>query len=273
MSLFEKTKFLLRKYRIFPKKSFGQHFIADSSILRSMTEYASLSENDVVIDIGAGLGFLTRFLADKCKCVLAVESDAKLVEVLRAELGDLSNAIVIEGDVFKVSLPKFNKVVSIPPYNISSRLLLWLFHQNIECAVLIFQKEFVKRVLASRGDKKYVWLSVISYYYAELELLDDIPKWMFYPQPKVDSAIVRFKPKKPSPFTVKSETLFRQLTQSLFRHRNQKVKNAALAFVKTTYSTNLEAAIKTLGKFSLGEKRVRELAPEDFGVLANVFAN
>ncbi|MDH5793789.1 MAG: methyltransferase, partial [Candidatus Bathyarchaeota archaeon] len=145
MSLLERTKFLLRKYRIFPNKLLGQNFMVESSILQSMVNYASLNQNDVILDIGAGLGFLTRFLSNKCKSVLAVESDAQLVKILREQLKDLPSVEIIEGDVLKARIPQFNKVVSIPPYHISSRLLLWLFSKNFDCAVLIFQKEFANR--------------------------------------------------------------------------------------------------------------------------------
>jgi 16S rRNA (adenine1518-N6/adenine1519-N6)-dimethyltransferase len=244
--------------------------MVDSSILENMVGYASLNQNDVVLDIGAGLGFLTRFLANKCKSVLAVESDARLVKGLREELNDLPKVKVAEGDVFKVHIPQFNKVVSIPPYHISSPLLLWLFRQKIDCAVLILQKEFANRLISPVKSEDYGWLAVVAYYYVEVELLDGVPKWMFYPQPKVDSVVTRLKPKKPHPFTLKSEVMFKQLTQSLFTHRNRKVRNAVAPFIKGACATSAESAIKMVEDLSFRDKRVRELAPEDFGALSNV---
>jgi 16S rRNA (adenine1518-N6/adenine1519-N6)-dimethyltransferase len=270
MSLLERTKLLLRRNRIYPKKSLGQNFLVDSSIFQFLADYCSLKPKDVVLDIGAGLGFLTRFLASACGEVLAVESDKRLVKALREQLKDLSNVKVIEGNVLKVKLPHFNKIVSIPPYNISSPLLLWLLSKEFDCAVLIFQKEFTHRLSASVGGKDYGWLAVVAYYYVEVEILDAIPKWMFYPQPEVDSVIVRLKPKKPKPFTLKSETFFRQLMQSLFTHRNKKVKNAVSSFMKGKRGMIPEDAIKIVETLHFRDKRVRELAPEDFGALANV---
>jgi 16S rRNA (adenine1518-N6/adenine1519-N6)-dimethyltransferase len=272
MSLLEKTKFLLRRYRIFPNKLLGQNFMVDSSVLQSMVDYASLKQNDVVLDIGAGLGFLTRFLANKCERVLAVESDERLVEGLREQLKDLPKVKIVEGDVFKVGLPQFNKVVSIPPYHISSHLLLWLFRQKFDCAVLILQKEFANRIAATVNSEDYGWLAVVAYYYAEVELLNDVPKWMFYPQPKVDSVVVRLKPKSPRPFTLKSETLFKQLTQSLFARRNRKVKNAVTPFIRGAYATRAESVTKMVQDVPFRDKRARELAPEDFGALSNALA-
>jgi len=243
--------------------------MVNSSILKCMTDYASLSKKDVVLDIGAGLGFLTRFLAGKCESVLAVEVDARLLKALREQLMDLPNVKVIEGDVIKAQIPNFSKVVSIPPYHFSSRLLPWLFNRNFDCAVLIFQKEFADRLVASVGSEDYGWLTVTTYYYVEVELLDEVPKEMFYPQPEVDSVIVRLKPKKPSSFILKNATVFKQLVQSLFTQRNRKVRNAILPFLRGIHVTVAEEANKIAETLPFCDKRVRELAPEDFGVLAN----
>jgi 16S rRNA (adenine1518-N6/adenine1519-N6)-dimethyltransferase len=246
--------------------------MVESSILQSMANFASLDENDVVLDIGAGLGFLTRFLSNRCGSVLAVESDVHLVNILREELKDLPNVKVIEGDVLKARVPQFSKVVSVPPYRISSRLLLWLFAKNFECAVLVFQKEFADRLVASVGSEDYGWLTVFAYYHVEVELLDDVPKWMFYPQPEVDSIIIRLKPWKTPPFKLKNEVLFRQLVRSLFTQRNRKVRNAILPFTKAISNVAAEKTVKLAEAFPFADKRVRELAPEDFGVLANALS-
>lgn len=236
-----------------------------------MAECAALARDDVVLDIGAGLGFLTRFLAEKCERVLAVEADSRLVGVLRELLKDLTNVVVIEGDVFKVQIPPFNKVVSIPPYNISSALIQWLFNKDFDCAVFVFQKEFANRLLASVGSEDYGWLTVLAYHHFEVELFDEVPKWMFYPQPEVDSVIVRLKPRVPPPFHVKDEAFFRRLVQTLFTQRNRKVRNAVQPFIKKCASAE-ESDEKALF-VPFRERRVRELAPEDFGELANVLSS
>ncbi len=241
----------------------------DPSIFQRMAGYASLGSNDVVLDIGAGLGFLTRFLASKCKGVMAIESDTKLVKALREQLRDLSNVQIIEGDVLKVQIPHFNKAVSIPPYNISSPLLLWFFSKKLDCAVLIFQKEFANRLVASVGSEGYGWLTVAAYYNVEVELLDEIPKLMFYPRPEVNSVVVLLKPKRPPPFPLKNEALFKQLVQMLFTQRNRKVRNAVLPFIKSMHIATAEDAVNLADSLLFQDRRVRELAPEDFGALAN----
>ena len=270
MSLLERTKLLLRTHRILPKKTRGQNFIIEPSLFQRMVDYASLVQDDTVLDVGAGLGFLTRFMSGRCRIVLAVEADRELASILREQLVDVSNAKVVEGDVLKVEVPPFNKVVSIPPYQISSPLLLWLFNKGFDSAILIFQKEFAERLVASVGSEDYGWLTVLTYYYADVELMDDVPKWMFYPQPKIDSVIVRLEPKKPRPFRLRNEKLFKQLVQSSFTERNRKVRNAVLSFVRSFCGVPKEKAIEIAGVLPFREKRVRELAPEDFGALADV---
>jgi 16S rRNA (adenine1518-N6/adenine1519-N6)-dimethyltransferase len=272
MSLLEETKFLLRRYRIFPKKALGQHFLVESSVLQSIVGYASIGRSDVVLDIGAGFGFLTRLLAGKCGAVLAVESDVGLVKVLCERLKSLSNVKVVEGDVLQLPVLEFSKVVSVPPYNISSALLLWLFRQKFECAVLVFQREFVDRLVASVGGKNYGWLGVVAYYHVDVEVLDEVPREMFYPQPEVDSVVVRLRPRKPLPFVVKDEELFRQLVQALFTRRNRKVRNALVPFVRGKFGDDADSVLERLRSFPFFDRRVRELAPEDFGALLNGFA-
>jgi len=268
MSLLERTKHLLREYRIVPKKRLGQNFTVNPSIFKCMIDYASLEPSDVVLDIGAGLGFLTSFLAEKCSKVLAVEKDSKLVNVLREQLAALSNIEIVEGDVLKVKISRFSKIVSTPPYQISSALIEWLFDKDFDSAVLVLQKEFADRLAAPVGSKEYGWLTVIAHYYLSVELLNAVPKRMFYPEPEVDSVIVRLKPKHPHPFVAKDETLFKRLTKILFTQRNRKLRNAIVPFIRSTREVGIERKV-----FPFHDKRVRELAPKDFGALANVFAD
>jgi 16S rRNA (adenine1518-N6/adenine1519-N6)-dimethyltransferase len=271
-NLLEETKLLLRNYRIVPKRRLGQNFLVDPSVFQLMADYAFLTKEDVALDVGAGLGFLTKFLAEKCKNVLAVELDARLVKILHEQLKLCSNIEIIQGDIFMVQIPTFNKIVSVPPYNISSQLLMWLFGKNFECATLVFQKEFAQRLTAPLGSEEYGWLTVITYYNAEVELLDEVPNWMFHPQPEVNSLIVRLKPRVLHPFPVRDEKLFQRLTQFLFTRRNRKVRKVLQSFIKNAGISPTKKMFDLLDSFALQNKRIRELAPEDFGALANALA-
>jgi len=247
--------------------------MVEPSVFQILGAYASVDRNDVVLDVGAGFGFLTLFLANRCKSVLAVESDQKIAQVLREQLKYAPNVTVIEDNVLKASIPDFNKVVAIPPYNISSRLLLWLFNRKFDCAVLIFQKEFANRIVAPVGSEDYGWLTVSTYYHAEVKLLDAIPKSMFYPQPKVDSIIVHLKPWPSAPFKLRNEVLFRQMLRFLFTQRNKKVRNALMPFLKATRTVARGNPKSLVDGLPFRNKRVRELAPEDFGALANALCD
>jgi len=269
MALFQRAKSLLRLYRVFPKKRLGQNFVIDQALLEKMISYASVNKDDIVLEVGAGLGFLTQLLSPTCKKVIAVEIDPKLIKILRIELRNLDNVDLIEGDVLNISVPQFNKMVSTPPYSISSPLLFWLLERKFDCAVLTFQKEFAERLTASVSTKDYGRLTVNTYYRAEAELLDYVPRNLFYPSPDVDSMMVRLRPREKPPFSVEDEELFFQLVRALFSQRNKKVRNAVIPFLRRWVEK--ENVVKTADSLLFHDKRVRELAPEDFGALTNDF--
>ncbi|MEM2098520.1 MAG: 16S rRNA (adenine(1518)-N(6)/adenine(1519)-N(6))-dimethyltransferase RsmA [Candidatus Bathyarchaeia archaeon] len=268
----DEAKLLLRRFRIVPNKVLGQHFLTDSALFSRITEYAALSKTDVVLDAGAGFGFLTRFLADRCHSVVAVEKDAQVAAVLREQVRGVGNVTVVEGDVLKVALPEFTKVVSAPPYYLSSRLVMWLLERKIACAVLVLQKEFANKLVAIVGSENYGWLTVVAHHGAAVELFDAVPKELFYPPPTVDSVIVRLVPWQNPPFKVADTALFRRMVRWLFNQRNKKLDNALVPFLKSTFKLSKDEAKRYASAIPFGERRVRELAPKDFGALANALA-
>jgi 16S rRNA (adenine1518-N6/adenine1519-N6)-dimethyltransferase len=267
INLLRRAKHLLRLYGISPKKRLGQHFTVDIDLLQGLVSYASITKNDVVLEVGAGLGFLTRLLSSRCKKIIAVEVDPALVRILRNQLHNLQNVDLIEGDILKIALPSFTKVVSAPPYSISSPLLFRLLESKFDWAVLILQKEFTKRLAASVGTKDYGRLTVTIYYKADVELLDSVSRKMFYPPPDVDSTILRLKPREP-PFQVEDEKTFFELVQVLFTQRNKKVRNALIPFLRKREMSRNEA-VELADSTIYRAKRVRELAPEDFAILTS----
>ena len=266
-SLYRETRKILRQYHIFPKKRLGQNFAVDDSLLQSMIAYADVRTDDVVLEVGAGLGFLTRLLSPRAMKVVAVEIDPKFTAILRKQLTTVSNVEVIEGDILTARIPHFGKVVSTPPYSISSPLLFWLMEKTFKLTVLAFQEEFARRLTATVGTKDYSRLTVATYYRVDAELLDHIPRRSFYPPPDVDSIIVRLRP-KPQPFRVKDERVFFELVQIVFTQRNKKLRNAVLPFLQK-HGVAREKAQTMADSLTFHDKRVRELAPEDFGALTN----
>jgi 16S rRNA (adenine1518-N6/adenine1519-N6)-dimethyltransferase len=269
MSL-EETKHILRTHRISPNRLLGQNFLVEPALYPKLGDYASLNEADVVLDAGAGFGFLTRYLSENCRRVVAVEKDSGVAKVLRERLRSVDNVTMIEGDVLKAELPEFNRVVSVPPYYLSSRLVVWLLDRKVDCAVLVLQREFAERLVARVGSDAYGWLTVVTWHCAEAELLDAVPKELFYPQPEVDSVIARLVPWRQVPFEVKGEALFRQMVRWLFTQRNKKVSNALAPFLRSTRKLSKQEAERMAETAPFRDRRAMNLSPGDFGVLANV---
>jgi 16S rRNA (adenine1518-N6/adenine1519-N6)-dimethyltransferase len=218
---------LLKERGIRLSKRSGQHLVMDPTVLERMVEYAELSRDDTVLEIGAGLGNLTELLAARAGKVRAIEKDKRLLDLAMEKLRNQANIKLILGDALKVSLPDFQKVVANIPYSISSDLTFKLLEKRFRLAVLMYQKEFAERLVAKPGSENYGRLTVNVYYRATAELLDDVPPEAFFPQPEITSTIVRIRPRGP-PFNVENERVFSSLTRALFQHRRQRVRNALL---------------------------------------------
>ncbi len=270
MRLVEKTWHLLRTYGIVPNRLLGQNFLVDAAIFQRLVDYASVNQTETVLDVGAGFGFLTCFLATKCGCVIAVEKDPRVASALIDQVSGERKITIIGGDVLTAELPHFDKVVSVPPYQISSQLLIWLFQRHFKRAVLVLQKEFADRLTAQIGTEDYSWMTVFAYYYATAESLELVPRQMFFPEPKVDSAIVRLIPRPKPVFHVADLCLFRKMLKSVFAERNKKLANATLPFAKTILNLSAEEVKLRLGQLRFRDQRVRTLPPEAFGEVARV---
>ena len=247
--------------------------MVDSTFYPKLAGYAELNTSDVVLDAGAGFGFLTRFLSNKCKGLIAVEKDPQVAAVLNEKTNGLSNVRVVEGDVLKVQLPPFNKVIAIPPYYLSSNLVIWILEHKLDCAVMILQKEFACRLLATVGSEEYSWLTVFTQLHANVTLLDTVAKDKFYPPPEVDSKIIRIKPWDTNPFFVKDDASFLKLLKWLFTQRNKKIAKAIVPFIRSNYKLSRQEAERIALNLPFHDKRAREIMPKDFGAISNVLPN
>lgn len=268
MSL-SKTQELLKTHNIIPNKKMGQHFMIDFSIFYKLAKYANLTENDVVLEIGAGLGYLTRFLAKRCKKIIAVEKDKNLTYILEDQLQQLNNISIIKDDILRAKLPVFNKIISIPPYYLSSNLIEWIFLHQFDCAILILQRAFAEKLSATSNSQAYGWLSVVTQYFAKVEQLDILSSDKFFPKPEVDSKIIRITPQINSIKIVKNSPLFANFVKSLFSKRNKKLVNSLYSFLKCKYNFSKLDTEKFLSKFVFSKKRVRQLTVQEFGELTN----
>ena len=135
------------------------------------------------------------------------------------------------------------------------------------------QKEFAKRLVASVGSEEYGWLTVVTYQHASAELLDDVPKELFFPEPEVNSIILRLTPHKTKPFTVTDEACFVRMVKSLFTERNKKLAKALSPFLRSNFKLDKKEAEKLAQTLPHHDKRVRELTPKEFGAIANALPN
>ena len=249
-----------------PRKSLGQHFLTDSRVVERQIRYADLRPTDTVLEIGPGPGILTRALAPKVKEVVAIELDRDLAERMRAE--GPPNVRLIEGDAVKEPLPPFDVCVANLPYQISSPITFKLLQQPMRHAVLMYQLEFAKRLVAKVGTDDYSRLTVNAQYRATCEILEQVPPSAFSPQPRVRSAIVKLTPRATPPFHVADERLFLAVVHAGFTQRRKKLSNALLvnAALLGVPAATLDDLLGTLPH---GDARAETLSPAALAEVAN----
>ena len=196
----QQLKAILANYGLVPQKRLGQNFLVDQRVSELILKAAAINRRDRVLEVGAGLGALTKPLAEQAGQILAVEKDRQLIAPLQVQLAGLNNIEIIQADILALlqndsaKVLNFNKVVGNIPYYLSSRLLRVLLESTPkpQLIVLTVQKELARRVLAQ--PPKMNLLAVATQYYATVELLQSLPKNSFWPQPGVESAIIRLQP-------------------------------------------------------------------------------
>ncbi len=186
--------------------------------------YADVSKKDVVLEIGSGVGNLTKYIAEKAGKVIAVEKDKELVKVLREELSIYNNVEIVEGDFLKIDLPKYNKVVSNIPFSLSSEITERILMQGFDIAVILYQKEFAYRLIAKPGSRNYSRITILAKLFSDVEILEIVSRRNFYPVPDVDSAIVRFRYRGISKDIDIKE--FFEFIRKIFIHKKKSLRNA-----------------------------------------------
>ncbi|MBQ1781429.1 MAG: 16S ribosomal RNA methyltransferase A [Methanobrevibacter sp.] len=228
-SLSKTTKDILNKYGIKLNKNLGQNYLIDKNKRDQIVNFGNISNDDVILEIGAGIGTLTIEIAKKAKKVIAIEQDAKICEILANRLKEekISNVELINDDALKVDFPKFTKIISNLPYQISSPITFKFLDYDFDLAVLMYQKEFADRMNGEVASKNYSRLSAMLYFRCDVEKLTDVSQESFIPKPQIDSTVVKLTPKEnqisPDDFKVYSK-----FTKALFQHRNKKIRNALI---------------------------------------------
>jgi len=253
---------ILKKYGIRPRKSLGQSFLVSYRYARLIVNALELTESDFIYEIGAGLGALTVLVAQEGIPVVAVEIDLALGRALMDLIKHYINVYVVIADALTLEVPgQITKVLSNVPYSISSPLLTRLLRApKYELAVLTLQKEFAERLFARPGTKKYGRLTILASLTCTVEKVGMIPRWAFYPEPDVDSLIIRIRPKpRVDPHVIPRVEM---LTRRIFPYR-RKVLSKALKIAGLTLDPSVKTEISDILR-----KRVFELTPSDIVRLA-----
>lgn len=279
--MFNLPKDILIRYAIKPQKKLGQSFLVEQSSIERIARVANVEENDIVVEIGAGIGVLTGYLAQMAHRVIAVELDGQLVEVLRDRLSSYPNVEihhvnVLQFDFRQIIKSANQRIIAVGniPYNISSPLLFHLlsFKDVIRSFVLMMQKELVDRLIAAPGCKHYGVPSVILQMFARVERVMTIPATYFYPRPKVESSVIRGMFLEKPKVELKNEDFFVRLVRASFAQRRKMLMNN---LKKSSLLNGMDDSLlsETLAGCGIdGHRRGETLSVEEFGRLSNVLA-
>lgn len=238
-NLYEKTKFILKKYKLSANKSLGQNFLINDFIVDKIIESADINDEDLIIEIGPGLGNLTEFLLQKAGKVIAIELDTRMLEILTDRFSMYENFEIINNDVLKVDLSniiknnksskiKRAKIVANLPYYITTPIIMKLLEEklDIETITVMVQKEVADRLIAIPGEKLSGAITYSVYYYATSESVAFVENNSFIPEPEVDSEVIKLAIRKEKIVDVKDEQNFFKLIKISFMQRRKTLINS-----------------------------------------------
>lgn len=271
---------ILQKYNFRFQKRFGQNFLIDTHVLEKIIEEAGVTDEDMVLEIGPGIGTMTQYLCENAREVVAVEIDDTLIPILEDTLSEYDNVTVIHNDILKVDIEKLAveknggkpiKVVANLPYYITTPIIMGLFesHVPLESITIMVQREVADRMQAGPGTKDYGALSLAVQYYSEPEIVANVPPNCFMPRPNVGSAVIRLRRHKNPRVSVNDETQMFAIIRAAFNQRRKTLTNSlnnapGISFTK-------EQIVQALHELELSETiRGEALTLEDFARLSNL---
>lgn len=255
----QKTIEIIQKYHFNFQKKYGQNFLIDAHVLGKIIAGAKVTKEDMVLEIGPGIGTMTQYLAEAAREVVAVEIDKNLLPILSETLSDYDNVTVINDDILKLDIQKIVdeknggkpvKVVANLPYYITTPIIMGLFenHVPIDNMTVMVQKEVADRMKVGPGTKDYGALSLAVQYYAEPYIVANVPCNCFMPRPNVDSAVIRLTKHEKPPVYAKNETLMFKMIRAAFNQRRKTLVNALNNSPEITFNKETVAeALKNTG--------------------------
>lgn len=275
-----RTSEILKQYGFRPSKRLGQNFLVDANILRRIIEAADPHPEDVILEVGPGIGTVTEVLAPRVKLVLAIEYDRRLLAILEETLKPFSNVRVVKADALRVNfrellsdVPMCNKMVSNLPYQIAAPLLVKVVgeYPEVKRSVVMLQKEIADRLLARAGSKNFGAFTLKISHFAEAEMVAKVSRKVFIPEPNVDSAVVRLERRKAPKVKVANEELLFDIINAAFEQRRKTIRNALSEATLLDFSRQeVGEALRMAGIDP--SKRGEALELEDYGRLTNAFA-
>ena len=276
----QRTIEVIKKYEFCFQKKFGQNFLIDGHVLDKIIAGAGVTKDDMVLEIGPGIGTMTQYLAEAAGKVVAVEIDRNLLPILPETLADYDNVKVIHADVLSLDLEKLVqeenggrpiKVVANLPYYITTPIIMALFEQHVPLAnvTVMVQKEVAARMKSGPGSKDYGALSLAVQYYAEPYIVANVPCNCFMPRPNVDSAVIRLTRYEEPPVQVKDEKMLFKIIRASFNQRRKTLQNGLNNSSELNFTKDQIAAAIAEAGFS-PSVRGEALTLEQFAKLTDI---
>lgn len=249
----------IKKYEFAFQKKFGQNFLIDEHVITKIINAAEITKDDLVLEIGPGIGTMTQYLAESAGKVIAVEIDKNLIPILEETLAEYDNVTVINEDILKLDINRLVekendgkpiKVVANLPYYITTPIIMGLFesHVPLQSITVMVQKEVADRMQVGPGSKDYGALSLAVQYYAKPYIAANVPPNCFIPRPGVGSAVIRLTRYEEPPVTVKDEILMFKLIRASFNQRRKTLQNGIANSPELPYSkAQVEKALEKMG--------------------------
>lgn len=279
-NILEETNFILKKYSIKANKSLGQNFLINQNVVDEIVNSASISKEDLVIEIGPGLGTLTKQLLEKAGKVICIELDDRMVKILKDRFSLYDNFEIINEDVLKVNLNKIIekenkrcKIVANLPYYITTPIIMKLLEDrlNIESITVMIQKEVAERLIATPGEKLSGAITYTVYYHCESEKIMEVPPESFIPEPEVTSEVIKLNLRNKAPIEVKNLQKMFQIIKVAFMQRRKTLLNA---LTNGNIIKNKQEAIEMFSELEINlNTRAEELTIEKFAEIANYITN
>lgn len=275
----QNTIAVLQKYNFVFQKKFGQNFLIDTHVLDKIIRSAEITSEDMVLEIGPGIGTMTQYLAQAAGKVIAVEIDKALIPILEDTLDGFENVRVLNEDILKVDIAELAerenggrpiKVVANLPYYITTPIIMGLFenHVPVKSITVMVQKEVADRMQVGPGTKDYGALSLAVQYYAKPYIVANVPPNCFMPHPKVGSAVIRLETYENPPVQVADEKLMFRIIRASFNQRRKTLANGLKNSPELHFTKEqIEEAIERLGRGS--SVRGEALTLEEFAALSN----